>query len=458
MAGPKLISARRVAVEVLNQCEPKRNYAAPILDRLLGQTNEKQRSTDLVFGTLRNRLAIDLVIAEFSSRLTERIPAGLLNIIRVAACELIYNPQTPDYSIVNEAVESAKKLPNKKQSGFVNAVLRQITRHITNRQSPLADADVRAVLPQTAATGCAFDTPLLPDPDASGADYLTAAFSLPKWLVAGWLSEFGFDQTRQVCLASNRRPSIYIRPNTLKTTAEQLSQMLRQADIDLEIVGETAMIRITAAAAVTQLPGFTEGLFTVQDLTASHAARMLNPQPGWKILDLCAAPGTKTTQLAELTGDSAEIIATDIDGERLRKVGENTARLATNSVRIIAYEDFDSEPAETNLFDAILLDAPCSNSGVLAKRTEARYRINPDAIKRLTAAQRQLLQTAAAMIKPGGKICYSTCSIQEHENSNLIRTFLQQYPNFTLESERLTLPAAENPDHDGGYTAVIIRK
>ncbi|GAH03872.1 unnamed protein product, partial [marine sediment metagenome] len=278
-----------------------------------------------------------------------------------------------------------------------------------------------------------------PDPKASPARYFSIAFSLPEWLITDWLSEFGAELTRQICFASNRRPSIYIRPNTLKTTTQQLLEKFRQADIDFEIVpnvipaqvgiqksddADDSMIKLKAAKAVTELPGFAEGEFTVQDITASQAVRILQPQPEWTILDLCAAPGTKTTQLAELAKDSAKIIATDIDGERLKKVRENTTRLGINSVKIVAYENLGRTAAEIGPFDAVLLDVPCSNTGVLAKRVEARYRIKPKAIKELTKIQSELLEKAAAMIKPQGKICYSTCSIQKQENNELVRNFL----------------------------------
>ena len=184
---------------------------------------------------------------------------------------------------------------------------------------------------------------------------------------------------------------------------------------------------------------------------------MLDPRPGERVLDLCAAPGTKTTQLAELTAGKAKIVATDIDGERLKKVGENIARLGIKSVTVIEYKKlFDS--SKPSLFDAVILDVPCSNTGVLAKRVEARYRIKPKAVKELAEIQNGLLKTAASMLKPQGKICYSTCSIQKCENSDLVKDFLQKNPAFELEAERLTLPSAQNFDHDGGYTAIITRK
>jgi 16S rRNA (cytosine967-C5)-methyltransferase len=455
MANQQSKTARSIAVMVLNRFDPKRNYASPILDTLLHKTDEKQRATDLVFGTIRNRNAIDIVITEFSGHPVERIPNNLLSIIRVAVYELVYSPQTPEYSIVNEAVENTKAVGGKRQTGFVNAVLREITRHIKNRQSRLLEADAKSTICQSPVIGCEFDRCFLPDPKTSTADYLSNVFSLPKWLVTDWLSEFGTEHTQQICFAGNRRPSIYIRPNKLRTTTQKLAEKLRRADIDAEIVPKKEMIRLKGPQAVMELSGFAEGLFTVQDITASQAVRLLKPQPDWKILDLCAAPGTKTTQLAELTGDSAKIIATDIDGSRLKMVEENTSRLGIKSVSIIAYEQFEHQAVEIGPFDAILLDVPCSNTGVLAKRIETRYRLNPKAIEQLANTQMDLLRKAVTMIKPGGKICYSTCSIHKSENTMLVKEFLQKHHDLALEFEQLVLPAVQGFDHDGGYVAIL---
>ena len=444
----------------LNQFDAisKRNevgtYAGPILNKLLEQTGEKQRATDLVFGTVRNRVAIDMLIARFGDCPVERIPAKLLNIIRIGAYELVYSPVTPEYSIINEAVENAKAISGKKQTGFINALLRQISRRIKSREISLSEAGTQRTLPQTSSTGCEFDSDILPDPKVSPADYLSTAFSLPKWLINDWLAEYGPEKTRQICFASNRKPSIYVRPNTLKTRIEELVEKFRQAGISFEILADEAMLKIKSPAAVTQLPGFTEGLFSIQDITASQALRLLQPQPNWTILDLCAAPGGKTTQLAESTGDSARIIATDIDSKRLERVKENIARLGINSVNVVAYENLEKVATQIGPFDAVLLDVPCSNTGVLARRVEARYRIKPKTITELTKTQHKLLEAAAAMIKPQGRICYSTCSIQKPENSQLVRRFLQNH-DFKLESELLVLPSAEGFDCDGGYVAVV---
>jgi 16S rRNA (cytosine967-C5)-methyltransferase len=452
-------SARAIAAEVLREFASTRNYAGPLLDRLLDRTEEKQRATDLVYGTLRNLHALDTVVAQFSGRQTTRIDPPLLSILRIGVYELVYSPATPVYSIVNEAVRNVENTGGKKQTGFVNAVLRQIERHITDRQVDPAQADPRRTLVQTAQSGCQFDTDLLPDPATALQVYLSTCFSLPSWLVGEWLEQFGPDQTHRICLACNRKPSLYIRVNPLRTTAKDLLARLDQAHVQAELAapGDITpdMIRIVGPHAVTQLPGFAEGLFTVQDLSAAQAVRILDPQPGWSILDLCSAPGTKTTQLAEATRDSARIVATDINPERLDRVRENIARLGLMSVTITPYAQL--EEGQSGLFDAILLDAPCSNTGVLARRVEARWRLRRKAVQEIAATQKALLAKAAGLVKPGGRICYSTCSIQRQENQD-VSEFLTQNSRFELVHEELLLPSAESFDHDGAYVALLTRR
>jgi 16S rRNA (cytosine967-C5)-methyltransferase len=455
MAIRKLQSAREVAAETLRRCDPARDYAATILNRLFDRTDERQRATDLVYGTIRNLHAIDAVITHFSGRRPGRIAPPLLNIIRVGVYELAYSPATPVYSIVNEAVNNAAGAGGKKQTGFVNAVLREIVRHITNREAPLAASDPRRTLVRDPDAGCEFDANFLPDPAAALPEYLSATFSLPPWLVREWLDTYGPDPTREICLGSNRKPSLCIRMNPLRTTLQDLLTRFEQAGVKAEAVSAGRMLRVTGPHAVTELPGFAEGLFTVQDLSASQAVRLLQPQPGWTILDLCAAPGTKTTQIAEQTQDAATILATDIDAGRLERVRENVTRLGLKSIAIIPHPEV--QQGRVGPFDAILLDVPCSNTGVLARRVEARHRLKPETIRDLAATQRALLEQAAVLLKPTGRICYSTCSIQNAENQNIVDDFLAAHPHVTLAQEHLTLPTPAPNDHDGAYTAVLQR-
>jgi 16S rRNA (cytosine967-C5)-methyltransferase len=453
MAHEKPKSARTIAVEVLSRYDPRRRYAGPMLDRLLCETNQRQRATDLVFGTIRNQSAIDTVIAAFSGRPVDRIQDKLLAVIRIGVYELIYCPATQEHAIVNEAVEYIKANASVKQISFVNAVLRQILRHIRHRLSSLSQSNTRRILMRTDVDGCEFDTDFLPDRKARPTSYLSTVFSLPEWLVTDWVDEFGEEFTWGICLASNRKPSITVRPNKLRTTTAALMEKLRKDSIEVELSSDGLMIQIKSPRAISQLPGFAEGEFIIQDIAAAQPVRLLKPQPGWTILDLCAAPGVKTTQLAEATDDSATIIATDINPRRLRMLKENIARLGVKSIEVVSYEEVPNSQ-----FDCVLLDVPCSNTGVLARRIETRYRISPATIQALTQIQGDLLDTAATKIKPGGRVCYSTCSIQKAENNKVIKDFLKRNPAFELEFEELILPSAEHFDHDGGYTAILVRK
>jgi 16S rRNA (cytosine967-C5)-methyltransferase len=455
MSVRKPTTARSIAAEALCQAELHREFAGETLNRY-PQLTERQKATDLVFGVIRNRVLIDLVIEKFSSSPINRIPHRILNVIRVAVFELIYCPQTVEYAILNEAVEYAKHVTNAKQAGFVNAVLRQTLRHIVNRQKVLENCHSRKTAPQTQNTGCEFSVELFPDRNVSPAEYLSIVFSLPDWLVKSWLTEYGLKQTEKICFASNRRPGIYLRANSLKTSVESLSDKLKAGGVECEITGEPQMIRLTSPRAITELPGFNEGLFTVQDLTAAQVVRFLNPRPGWSILDLCAAPGTKTTHLAELTGGEAKIIATDIDGKRLEMVKGNVSRLDLGGcVTVIEYHTLDKYLEKQGGFDCVLLDAPCSNTGVLARRPEVRHRITQNDIESLAKVQADLFGKAAEMLKPQGILCYSTCSIQPEEDALLVRRFLEGHTGFKLKTEKLTLPSADVLDRDGGYAAVI---
>jgi 16S rRNA (cytosine967-C5)-methyltransferase len=454
MAPSQKSSARSIALTVLNQAKIKSKNLTLLLNKHLPKTDEKPRATDLVMGTIRNQLAIDMIITKAANCQIDRIQKKLLNIIRLAAYELIYTPKTPDHAIVNEAVNITAKLAGKKQTGFVNACLRQITRLIDNRQTPIDQAQPTNILPQNTATGCLFKTDILPDPEKDPTDYYSAAFSLPKWLIADWLGDFGEEKLKDICFASNRKPSIYARVNPLKTTADELAEKFQQIDLEFSLIDEST-IQIKPKRSITELPGFEQGLFTIQDCAAAKAVKLLKPKPNWNILDLCAAPGGKTIQLAETTLGKANIIATDIDNDRLQKIHQNIDRLGFENVTVIQYGDLQQQIEKTGPFDCILLDVPCSNTGVLAKRPEVRYRINEKAIKSLAKTQTALLARAAKILKPAGTICYSTCSIQSAENDFVIKHFLRANSRFTLKEELLTLPSACEFDHDGGYIAIM---
>jgi len=457
MSLPEPSTARAIAAFVLTQADPRKVEVTHILSDYLNRTDQPRRATDLVFGVMKNRSLIDGVIEKVSAVPVARISPEILNVIRVAIYELIYCPLTPEHAIVSQAVENAKAVAGRKQAGFVNAVLRQTTRHIEAHEKSLGDAPASRVIPQNMLTGCQFDLDLLDDPQQSPIYYLAGAFSLPQWLVEGWLKTYGPEKTRQICFACNRRPSIYLLPNILKTTVEELLEKLQGRGVQCKLVAEMDMIRLDSPGAISSLPGFDEGLFTVQDISAATVIKTLQPKFEWSILDLCAAPGTKTSQLAIATGGRAKIVATDIDGQRLKMVGQNISRLdISGSVVAVEYADLDEYIGRCGCFDCVLVDAPCSNTAVMARRPEVRYRLITRVVEALARTQLDLLLRAKELVKPGGIICYSTCSIQPDENNFVVRRFLAD-SDFEPGFEKLTLPSAEGFDHDGGYAAVVRR-
>ncbi len=449
-------TGRYVAASALERFNPRRQNVRDILCKLLNETDEKQRATDLVLGTVRNLSSIDRVIEKCSGRSVQRIPSRILNVLRVGAYEFVYVPQTGEHAIVNEAVENVKAWASSREAGFVNAVLRQIGRHIRSRNEAILDSNVRRVLPGGQWYGCEFDFDILADPSLEGADYLSAAFSLPRWLVEQWIGWYGWEGARQICFACNRRPSTYLRPNPLRTSAKGLAELLVGCSVEAEVCSEFEMVRVKGSAAVEKLAGFKEGLFTVQDLSSCLAVRQASPGRVERILDLCAAPGVKTTQLAEVTGDECFIVATDVNAKRLSMLNENVRRLGLKSIEIADHEEVFGGKYGLGSFDLVFVDAPCSNTGVPARRVEVRYRIRPDTAKKLAVIQRELLLSAGQMTGPNGRICYSTCSIQKYENELLVKDFVKD-SDFQHESEKLTLQSACGFDHDGAYTTVLKR-
>jgi 16S rRNA (cytosine967-C5)-methyltransferase len=453
---PAAANYRYAAWLVLMQFKPHKQNSAELIDKYSSGVQNRAGLVDISLGVIRNLVFIDRLIAQISGREINRISQKVINCLRIAVYELIFTNQA-DYAIVNEAVNLANKTGSKKTPGFVNAVLRNICRAIKNKSADLKISEPKKTLPLGPDSGCEFNIDILPDAKKFRIEYLSCAFSLPSWLVEQFLSQLGYEKTLNVCFGSNRKPSVYARPNKLKLTAKELCEKFKAEDVDCELVEPFNMVKINKPGNIAELKSFKEGLFTVQDITSSSVVPLLNPQPGWKVLDLCAAPGTKTTQLAELMADTGVIIATDKNSQRLKKINENIQRLGTTSIRLIDYKTFIQKSGDFAPFDAVLVDVPCSNTGVLAKRPEVRHRLDEKILKTLKKTQSQILNFAATFVKTGGKICYSTCSILKQENSDIIEAFIRQRPEFKLEKEKLILPSVKTYDCDGGYAAVLVK-
>ena len=447
------LTAREAALDVLNRFNIKSHNAAVVLHKQLADTQNRGMATDIVFGVIRNLNLIDHLLFKIADVKADRVEKRLLNIIRIGTYEIIYCPDQAQYAIVDQAVSLAK---SQKAKGFANAVLRNLLRALGDRQIDCSfdqKSFSSKTLPVNINSAARFIEDVLPDPEKSPVRYLSICFSLPDWLIEEWIGEHGIKKTVEICFGCNRRPSVYLRVNSLRTNTEALVETLNEKGAAAEKIRD-GLIHVSYTAAISELDEFKKGLFSVQDATAFKVVEKLSPSKGDIIADLCSAPGTKTTHLAELMQNDGCVLATDINPTRLDRLKENISRLKLNIIKITpwetAFEKIKDAGAKT-----ILLDVPCSNTGVFAKRCELRHRIKKKAVKELSQIQLDLLNKTARELSQCSKICYSTCSISRDENSQVVNKFLLQNPAFHLTHEELTLPSSRKPDNDGGYFAIL---
>lgn len=456
-AGNK-IPVRSLAADILDKMgqEYDKSNSGQLLSKYINLTDERQRLTDIVSGTIRSKITLDSIIEQISGKRIKKIQKKILNILRIGVYELIFNDKTPVYAIINESVESVKKRAGKKQKGFVNAVLRETERNIKNRNVNYTGTENPAIIPTGWDRGCEFKREILPDYDKNKIGYFSIGFSIPEFLLEKWMEQFDSETVSQICTAGNRRPNIYLRVNRLKISREDFINRLSTEGIETAPVGESDMVKVTSPADVTKIWGYDEGFFSVQDLTAYSVVQFIAPQEDTRILDFCAAPGTKACALAESLDDNAEIIATDIAPDRLKQVKSGIDRLALENIKTIDYKSFLSDDSQKRSFDYVLADVPCSNTGVLARRPEARYRISEISLREICEKQLEILRKASDFVKPGGAICYSTCSILKEENEQLVDKFLKENADFRESKRKLTLPcSSRDSDYDGGFVSLL---
>ncbi|MGH2415489.1 MAG: 16S rRNA (cytosine(967)-C(5))-methyltransferase RsmB, partial [Microcystaceae cyanobacterium] len=267
--------------------------------------------------------------------------------------------------------------------------------------------------------------------------------SFPDWIVEIWLEQFTQEETGQLCEWFNQPPPIDLRVNTLKTTIDEVETALSNASTKVSCVPHLpqALRLIGGAGSIQQLPGFKEGWWTVQDSSAQLVTHLLDPQPGEVVIDACAAPGGKTTHIAELMGDLGTIWACDRSSQRLRKLQENVQRLNLKSIHICARDSREFSQF-TQSADRVLLDAPCSGLGTLHRRPDIRWRQTPEKIRELSVLQRQLLEQVATWVKPGGTLVYATCTLNSLENEQVVQAFLDYHSEWQIQLPPLNSPAA----------------
>lgn len=431
--------ARSVALEALLTVERNKAFADGVLDRCLSHTpldaRDRALTFELVYGVLRHRATIDWRLGLVTDRPLERLPLPVTTALRLAAYQLLYLQKIPPSAAVNESVALVKSAHLKAQTsgrdwgGFVNAVLRSLIRE---------------------------PTPPWPDPNRDPVQSLSTRFSCPSWLTSRWLTRFGGGGAERLCRATLTIPPLTIRANTLRLTRDALAADLTRDDYAVQATPVSpAGLILEKCGSVTALRQFREGLFYVEDEAGQLVAPLLDPQPSERVLDACAAPGGKATHLAALMQNRGEIVAMDRNPGRLRFLQENCRRLGITIVTTVAADAANglASPADQRLgpmldrlldrpFDRILLDAPCSGLGVLRRHPEGKWQKGEQELESHQATQRQLLEQVSRLLRPGGRLVYSTCSTEPDENEDVVEHFCKQHAEFRREAVSPWLPEA----------------
>ncbi len=408
---------------------------------------DRAAAVDIACGIVRRRRTLDAILQKCTSRPQQQVEPDLWRVLQIGAFQLVISG-TPPHAAVDSAVRLCRSLNCERWTGFVNGVLRNVGRLLTDDISTTPSSQA---VPLTSGTWRLLKGPLFADPVSHLVEYVAEAFSLPSLLAERWAARLTQEALFETCFASCSPPRTTLRVNLLRTCTTDVAAMLRADGCEAVPGNLEGSLVVSAAARIDRLSGYSEGLWSVQDESAMAAGLLTDPKPGERILDLCAAPGGKTTHLAELSGDAAEITACDISASRLQRLAENAARLRLDSIqpRLITRDGGDIPEGP---FDAVLVDAPCSNTGVLSRRPEARWRFRDADLRDLAALQQRLLLTACQRLAPGGRIVYSTCSLEPEENREVADAVLSLQPGLRLAHEHQYFPGRSG---DGAYQALL---
>lgn len=415
---------------------------------------ERARLTAWVHGVVRHRRTLHTVLGGVAKRAMKGRDPLHEAALELGAWRLLFG-RDPAAAVIDE-VEAL--VPGRKDKEHVRRVLEALSTAVVEVVHGEAEALLEqagdAFLPLTRTTAARFKKPILGVSGRNVAGRLGIFYSLPDALVAGWLERHGEAVTRELCRVQNEPPPLFARVQPLRTTRDAALAALAAQGVEAAAAPlEHALVLLgSGRGAFRRSDPWRAGQLSIQDLTAQRAAFMLAPRPGERLLDLCAAPGTKTTALAEHSLDQATILACDRSPQRIRKVEQNAQRLGLTSIRTRVHDARrPGELVDEGPFDAVLVDAPCSNTGVLRRRPEARWRYDRGSQGRLVRDQEAILDTAAALVRPGGRLVYSVCSIEPEEGEALVR----RQAGLVLEREELVLPTIDGGD--GGYLALLMR-
>ncbi|UCD72251.1 MAG: 16S rRNA (cytosine(967)-C(5))-methyltransferase RsmB [Syntrophobacterales bacterium] len=424
MKKSKRKNPRRIALDILMEIEGKYLPLDLLMERKFKRHEELKQVdyafiTEAVYGTLRWRGRIDWIIGRISRVKPERLERFIRNLLRLGLYQILFMDKVPVSAAVNESVETVKASGKERGAAFINAVLRRIS-------DGRADMEV---------------------PHAKDPSSISVRHSHPLWLVERWAQELGLDETIELCMANNRIPPLSLRTNTLKTSrAKLLAEIKGKLPQAVTSSFSPEGILIDPPVPLSRIPRFREGWFQVQDESSQLIGHIVDPQPGERVLDACAAPGGKTTHLAQLMGNRGRIYAADISVRRLSLLKENCHRLGVSMVTPLRNDLVKPMVLESDeRFDRILIDPPCSGLGTLWRNPDIKWKRREEEISTFRGIQRAILHQLAPWLRKGGSLVYGTCTLSREENEEMVADFIAEHQGFELEDIRRILPQGLKP-------------
>ena len=402
------MKAREIAYKVLLDIEKNKNYSNMAINKHFKDVKisnqDRGLATEIIYGVIENKYYIDYMIDKLSKVKTNKMEIYVKTLLRMGIYQIMFLNSISDYAAVNETVNLAKK-KNSKVSGFINGILRNVIRQKEEIGKVKTKDDV---------------------------DYLAIKYSYDKWMIRNWMIHFGKEFTEELLEANNERPNIYLRTNTLKITRDELIKKLEKQNIKAEKVNVVEeAIKVEHLKDIENNSLYKEGLFIVQDVSSMLVGKVMNPKENSLVLDVCSAPGKKTTHMATLMNNTGQVVSRDIYDHKLKLIKASTKRLGLTNVDVQEFDGMKLDRESIAKFDYVLADVPCSGLGIIRRKPEIKYKEKED-FRELPPIQKKILENAAKYVKVAGTLIYSTCTIQDSENIDVVNEFLQKHKNFEL--------------------------
>lgn len=425
--------ARELALDVLNRVEEQKSYSnlelKSVLDKADLSAADSGLVTELVYGTIQRKMTLDFVLSHFVGG--KKLQAWVRNLLRLSLYQIRFLDRIPERAAVHEAVEIAKRRGHQGIASMVNGVLRNVLRQ--------PDVWER-------------------EPQGDLAERLAVIYSHPQWLVRQWLDVYGEETTRSICDANNQAPHSSIRVNRLKTTREALLSHLQEEGKAAEASALAPDGILLAGGNAAGTSWFQKGYCTIQDESSMLVALAVAPKAGMRVLDACAAPGGKTTHLAERMDNQGEIVASDVHPHKRELIVQTANRLGIDIIDAIVSDALELSDRNLGSFDRILLDAPCSGFGVIRRKPDLKWNKTPQDVKEIAMLQYELLVRLSSMLAPEGLLVYSTCTIEPAENQEIVKRFVAEHPDFVLDetlADDMPQTVREKLDASKGYLQIL---